>query len=69
LQRSLRAQGGEDGGPIRRFSGGIFQIVSCANHACSDAAGGPRAHYHVTQVVEGTKGIHGMIPKAIFVGR
>jgi acetamidase/formamidase len=25
--------------------------------------------YHVTQVVDGTKGIHGMIPKAIFVGR
>jgi acetamidase/formamidase len=23
--------------------------------------------YHVTQVVHGTKGIHGMIPKAIFV--
>jgi acetamidase/formamidase len=25
--------------------------------------------YHVTQVVDGTKGIHGMIPKAIFAGR
>jgi acetamidase/formamidase len=25
--------------------------------------------YHVTQVVDGSKGIHGMIPKAIFVGR
>jgi acetamidase/formamidase len=25
--------------------------------------------YHVTQVVDGTKGIHGMIPKAIFVGQ
>ena len=25
--------------------------------------------YHVTQVVEGTKGIHGVIPKAIFTGR
>jgi acetamidase/formamidase len=25
--------------------------------------------YHVTQVVDGTKGIHGMIPKAIFVDR
>ncbi len=25
--------------------------------------------YEVTQVVDGTKGIHGMIPKAIFVGR
>jgi acetamidase/formamidase len=25
--------------------------------------------YHVTQVVDGTKGIHGMIPKAIFSGR
>src|SRR5215831_5809083 len=25
--------------------------------------------YHVTQVVDGTKGIHGMIPKAIFVNR
>jgi acetamidase/formamidase len=24
--------------------------------------------YHVTQVVDGTKGIHGMIPKAIFMG-
>ncbi len=24
--------------------------------------------YHVTQVVDGSKGIHGMIPKAIFVG-
>jgi acetamidase/formamidase len=24
--------------------------------------------YHVTQVVDGTKGIHGMIPKAIFTG-
>jgi acetamidase/formamidase len=24
--------------------------------------------YHVTQVVDGTKGIHGMIPKAIFAG-
>jgi acetamidase/formamidase len=23
--------------------------------------------YHVTQVVDGTKGIHGMIPKKIFV--
>jgi acetamidase/formamidase len=22
--------------------------------------------YHVTQVVDGTKGIHGMIPKSIF---
>jgi acetamidase/formamidase len=25
--------------------------------------------YHVTQVVDGTKGIHGMIPKAIFAAR
>jgi len=25
--------------------------------------------YHVTQVVDGTKGIHGMIPKAIFTSR
>jgi len=25
--------------------------------------------YHVTQVVDGTKGIHGMIPKAIFAGK
>ena len=25
--------------------------------------------YHVTQVVDGTKGIHAMIPKAIFTGR
>ncbi len=25
--------------------------------------------YHVTQVVDGTKGIHGMIPKAIFASR
>jgi len=25
--------------------------------------------YHVTQVVDGIKGIHGMIPKAIFVGQ
>jgi acetamidase/formamidase len=25
--------------------------------------------YHVTQVVDGTKGIHGMIPKAIFAER
>ena len=25
--------------------------------------------YHVTQVVDGTKGIHGMIPKAIFTGQ
>jgi acetamidase/formamidase len=25
--------------------------------------------YHVTQVVDGTKGIHGMIPKAIFIGQ
>ena len=25
--------------------------------------------YHVTQVVDGTVGIHGMIPKAIFTGR
>jgi len=25
--------------------------------------------YHVTQVVDGTKGIHGMIPKAIFVSQ
>ena len=25
--------------------------------------------YHVTQVVNGTKGIHGMIPKAIFAGQ
>jgi acetamidase/formamidase len=25
--------------------------------------------YHVTQVVDGTKGIHGMIPKAIFTAR
>ena len=25
--------------------------------------------YHVTQVVDGTKGIHGMIPKGIFAGR
>jgi acetamidase/formamidase len=22
--------------------------------------------YHVTQVVDGTKGVHGMIPKSIF---
>jgi acetamidase/formamidase len=25
--------------------------------------------YHLTQVVDGTKGIHGTIPKSIFVGR
>jgi acetamidase/formamidase len=25
--------------------------------------------YHVTQAVEGTKGIHGMMPKAIFTGQ
>jgi acetamidase/formamidase len=25
--------------------------------------------YHVTQVVDGTKGIHGMIPKAIFAAQ
>jgi acetamidase/formamidase len=25
--------------------------------------------YHLTQVVDGTKGIHGMIPKSIFVGQ
>ena len=25
--------------------------------------------YHVTQVVDGTKGVHGMIPKAIFANR
>jgi acetamidase/formamidase len=25
--------------------------------------------YHITQVVDGTKGVHGMIPKAIFTGR
>ena len=25
--------------------------------------------YHVTQVVDGTKGIDGMIPKSIFVGQ
>ncbi len=25
--------------------------------------------YHVTQVVDGTKGIHGMIPKSIFMGQ
>jgi len=25
--------------------------------------------YHVTQVVDGTKGIHGMIPKAIFISQ
>jgi len=25
--------------------------------------------YHVTQVVDGTRGIHGMIPKAIFAGQ
>jgi acetamidase/formamidase len=25
--------------------------------------------YHITQVVDGTKGIHGMIPKAIFAGQ
>ena len=25
--------------------------------------------YHVTQAVDGTKGIHGMIPKSIFAGR
>lgn len=25
--------------------------------------------YHVTQVVDGTKGVHGMIPKSIFAGR
>ncbi len=25
--------------------------------------------YHVTQVVDGTKGVHGMIPKAIFTGQ
>jgi acetamidase/formamidase len=25
--------------------------------------------YHVTQVVDGTKGIHGMIPKAIFASQ
>jgi acetamidase/formamidase len=27
---------------------------------------GVAVDYHVTQVVDGTKGIHGMIPKAIF---
>ena len=25
--------------------------------------------YHVTQVVDATVGVHGMIPKAIFVGQ
>jgi acetamidase/formamidase len=25
--------------------------------------------YHVTQVVDGTKGIHGMIPKTIFASQ
>jgi acetamidase/formamidase len=25
--------------------------------------------YHVTQVVDGTVGVHGMIPKAIFTAR
>jgi acetamidase/formamidase len=25
--------------------------------------------YHVTQVVDGTKGIHGMIPKSIFAAQ
>lgn len=25
--------------------------------------------YHVTQIVDGTKGVHGMIPKAIFAGQ
>jgi len=25
--------------------------------------------YHVTQLVDGTKGIHGMIPKSTFVGQ
>jgi acetamidase/formamidase len=25
--------------------------------------------YHVTQVVDGTKGVHGMIPKAIFTAQ
>lgn len=25
--------------------------------------------YHVTQVVDETKGVHGMVPKAIFAGR
>jgi acetamidase/formamidase len=25
--------------------------------------------YHVTQVVDGTKGIHGMIPKSIFTAQ
>lgn len=25
--------------------------------------------YHVTQVVDGTKGVHGMVPKAIFAGQ
>jgi hypothetical protein len=25
--------------------------------------------YRITQVVDGTKGIHGMIPKSIFVGQ
>ena len=28
-----------------------------------------RANYHLTQVVDVSKGIHGMIPKAIFAGR
>jgi acetamidase/formamidase len=25
--------------------------------------------YHVTQVVDGTKGVHGLIPKAIFTSQ
>lgn len=41
-----------------------------ASHAPGSVHDRHRAvDYHVTQVVDGTKGIHRMIPKAIFTGR
>jgi hypothetical protein len=42
----------------------------CRIYADPDGDGAYRAvDYHVTQVVDGTKGIHGMIPKAIFTSQ
>jgi hypothetical protein len=38
-------------------------------HRSSNTAAKRCVYYHVTQVVDGTKGIHGMIPKAIFTSQ
>jgi acetamidase/formamidase len=52
-KKKRRLFGGSTGSPISRLD----VIASIA------------VDYHVTQLVDGTKGIHGMIPKAIFTSQ